>query len=278
MDKFKKFALRRPLLFGLLLIVLYSLLAALTYPVHFLFPETEAGTLYGDTLAEVIIFLFFLGVLWWFRWEKASGITRPGRGRLWLVVAAIVVYKVLVELFAFTGNFSIALPNSELDFAKILYYLPGSLVEETIARALVLVAMVMAWGETKRGQVKAVILSALVFGLLHLFNLFNRPAGEVLFQTVVVTLPGILYAALVLHGRTLWPAIIIHWLTNAAVNVKITGIENFEETFSMWLIFGVALIPLMAYSAYLIWKLPDAYHYDIEDTAVSPTPKPGFVQ
>jgi membrane protease YdiL (CAAX protease family) len=74
-------------------------------------------------------------------------------------------------------------------------------------------------------------------------------------------LPGILYAAIVFASRSLWPAIIIHWLTNAAVNIKITGFETYQEAFSMWIIFTVALIPLMAFSTYLIWKLPESYKF-----------------
>jgi hypothetical protein len=30
-------------------------------------------------------------------------------------------------------------------------------------------------------------------------------------------------------------------------------------------IFAVSLIPLMAYSAYLIWKLPESYEYEVDE-------------
>jgi hypothetical protein len=78
----------------------------------------------------------------------------------------------------------------------------------------------------------------------------------VLFQAIVVFLPGIFYAAIVLASRSLWPAILIHWLGNAAVNIKLVGIENYQETLTMWILFAIALMPILVYSAYLIRRLP----------------------
>lgn len=227
--------------------------------------ENEVGQLYGDAIAKLITFLVLLLLLWRFGWIKASGITRLGNTKTWLVVGGILVYKILIELFAFTGDISITLPNSQLGSANLIYALTTSIVEETMYRALVLIAMMLAWGGTKRGQVKAVLLSSLFFGLLHMFNVLIRPFGVVLFQALVATLPGILYAALVLTSRSLYPAIVIHWMTNAAVNIKMIGFENYQETFGMWVTFAVLLIPLMAYAAFIIWRLPESYEYEIEN-------------
>ena len=267
MNRFKKFAVNRPFLFGLVLIFIYVMLGTLTYPVHFLFPESEVGQLYGDALAKFIIFLSFLLILWRFGWIKASSINRLGNSRTWVIVIIILICKIPLELYAFTGDFAIKFPNSPLATAKLVFSLQASLVEETIFRALVLVAMISAWGETKNGQIKAVALSSLFFGVMHMFNIFIRPFGVVLFQAIVVSLPGILYAALVLSRKSLWPAIVLHWLTNAAVNIKLVGNDAFQETLSMWIIYSIILIPIVAYSAFLIWKLPESYRYEMNEEA-----------
>lgn len=267
MSKFRNFALNRPFLFGLILIVLYALLGTITYPVHFLFPENDLGQLYGDTLSKLIIFGIFLTILWKFGWIQFSKINSPGEPMTWLIVALILVYKILVELYAFTGNLSFPLSNPTLAIANLIYGLPNSLVEETMFRGLVLVAMISAWGSSKSGQIKAILLSSLFFGLMHLFNIIARPIGIVVFQAFIITLPGILYSAIVLARKSLWPAIIIHWLTNSAVNIKLIGYNNYQENLTMWGIFGLAFIPLIAYSAYLIWKLPESYQYEQDQTA-----------
>lgn len=261
MEKFKQFALRQPILFGFVLIFLFALLTTLTYPVHFLFPEGELAKYYGDAVSKFISFLVFLLLLWRFGWLRISGMTRLGNIWVWLVVAGLLLYKFPFELYAFTGDFSLPISNLPLAIANTIYYLPASLVEEVMYRGLVLTAMLIAWGDTKSGQVKAVLISSLLFGILHLFNIIARPIGVVLFQAVVVTLPGILYATLVLTSRSLWPAIIMHWLTNTAVNIKISGFATYQDTFTMWIIFGIALIPLMLFCAYLIRRLPESYKF-----------------
>lgn len=265
MNKFKNFALNRPILFSLVLIFVYALLGTLTYPAHFLFPESDVGQLYGDALSKFIIFLCFLLILWRFGWIKASRINRLGNILTWVIVIIILIYKIPLELYAFTGDFAIKVPNSPLAVANLVFSLQTSLVEETIFRALVFVAMISAWGETKKGQIKAIALSSLIFGIMHMFNIFIRPFGVVLFQAIVVSLPGILYATLVLSRKSLWPAIVLHWLTNAAVNIKLVGNDVFQETFSMWIIYAIILIPIVAFSIFLIWKLPESYRYEMEE-------------
>jgi membrane protease YdiL (CAAX protease family) len=252
MNKFKNFALKRPFLFGIVLMILYALLTALAYPVHYLFPENEAGQLYGDAVTKFLVFVVFLVVLWRFGWIQKSGITRFGIMRIWLVIAGLLVYLVVIQLYAFTGSFTITFLKSPLGYANLAFAISTSLVEETIVRGLVLIAMILAWGSTKQGQLKAILFSSMLFGIFHLFNIMVRPLGVVLAQALIVTMPGIFYAAIVLAHRSLWPAIVLHWFGNAAVNIKLIGNENYQETFTMWIIFAISLIPLIVYSAYLI--------------------------
>jgi len=256
MNKIKNFATNRPFLFGLILIILYSLLGTLTFPVHFLFPENEVGQLYGDALSKFIIFIIFLVLLWRFGWINASGLNRMGKIINWLIIGIILLYEIFTKLYAFTGGFALGLPSSPLEIANLVVNLPTSLVEEIMFRGLILVSMIMAWGNTKQGQIKAIILSSLFFGLIHLLNIIVRPVGVVFFQVIVVILQGMVYATIVLAFRSLWPSIIIHWLSNAAVNIMLVGNESYQETISMWLIYALTVIPLIIYSAYLVRKLP----------------------
>jgi membrane protease YdiL (CAAX protease family) len=258
MNKFKNFALMHPFLFGIVLILLYSMLATLAYPLHYMFPDNEVGQLYGDALVKLIVFLVFLTILWRFGWLSTSGITRAGKLKIWPIVAVLLIYRVLTELYAFTGSISIAFADPLLASAHLTLGLSTALLEETMVRGLVLIAMLLTWGSTKGGQLKAILFSSLLFGLIHLFNLLIRPFEVVLMQALILTLPGIFYAALVLRYRSLWPAIVIHWLGNAAVNIKLIGYENYQETFSMWILNGAFLLLLMAFSVYLIRGLPQS--------------------
>jgi membrane protease YdiL (CAAX protease family) len=221
---------------------------------------------YGDALSKVVVIAVFVFVLRRFGWLGASGLTRLANRRDWLVIAGLLIYLVFAKLYAFTGTLSLSLPSSPLQTAYLIATFPGSLLEEVLCRALVLIAMMLAWGDTKRGIVKSVVLSSVFFGMAHLVNVVVRPVGVVLFQAVVVSLPGILYGALVLKTRSLWPTTLIHWLTNAAVNMRIAEFAHYQETSTMWVWLALFLIPTTAYSAYVLWKLPDRYEYDQIDT------------
>jgi membrane protease YdiL (CAAX protease family) len=256
MQKLKDFARKRPFVFGLILFFFYAVLGALSYPVHFLLPETEGGQLIGDALSKLIAFLVFLFLLWRFDWLEGSGITRWGKPLVWVVFIPLLSLKVLGHLYAFTGDFSFPIQGGGLAASMLGLQLTTSLVEETMVRGLVLTAMITAWGSTKSGQFRAVVLSSLYFGLIHLINLAIRPAGVVILQALILSLPGLFYAALVLKYRTLWPGIIMHWLVNASVNIKLIGVENFQETLSMWAIIAAVSLPLAILGIYWVWKLP----------------------
>jgi membrane protease YdiL (CAAX protease family) len=258
MKKFKNFAIRRPFIFGIVLIFLYVIFVYLTYPINFLFPENEIGQFYSNAAIKLIISLIFLTILWNFGWLQTSGLTRFGDGKFWLVIAIILVYHVLVNLRFMTGDFAIAFPDSPLRIAILVYYFPASLMEEIMFRGLTLLAMVFAWDHTKKGLIKAALLSSLLFGLIHLINVVDLPIEVVFMEVLVAALLGFLWAAILLATRSLWPAIILHWLTNAAVNVKLVGMDNFQETFSMHLARAIFFIPLVVYGAYLVWKLPES--------------------
>ena len=78
-----------------------------------------------------------------------------------------------------------------------------------------------AWGATRNGILKAVLLSSLVSRGAHLFNAINTSLVPVVYQTLPALILGIRYTSLYLATRSTWPAIRLHWMTNALVNTKI---------------------------------------------------------
>jgi membrane protease YdiL (CAAX protease family) len=259
LDRIKAFSLRHPFWFGIALFFCFALATALTYPVHFLFPDTTAGVLYGDTLSRLVVAGLLLAVIWRFGWLEASGLSNLRLGWGWLVVVVVLLYKSTAELYAFTGSLRAVPPTSSFQFAQWLYYFFGALNEEFVARCLVLVAMLVAWGATRNGILKSVLLSSLLFGGAHLFNAINTPLVPVLYQTFLALVPGILYASFYLATRSMWPAILLHWITNALVNTKIATLPGYTETPTVWTLWGIALIPLLFFRVYLLWRVPWPY-------------------
>jgi hypothetical protein len=141
-------------------------------------------------------------------WWRHVGFRRSGRPGLdfllWLPLCPILVWNLSqIQTTELVG------PQRMLLWLAIT--LLAAFVEEVYFRGLVLRAL-----ETRR-ICKAAVVSALLFGSMHVFNLLAGTdavivAGQVAYATAI----GFAYAAYVLHTGLIWPVILVHALANFA--------------------------------------------------------------
>ena len=82
--------------------------------------------------------------------------------------------------------------------------------EELIFRGILLKVF-----ENRYGALKAIVLTSVLFGLWHLKNIFWLDLQQLFKQIVFTTFVfGPLTAWLTLKARTLWPAVILHYINN----------------------------------------------------------------
>jgi len=261
MKKFKKFAVRHPIVFGFIVIVLFTLLSTLVWPITqiFSFPE---GLEIGTALSKLVITACFTFILWRFGWVKTAGFASPGRKKVWLLAFVMMIYNAVFAAFAFTGSFIFILPSFDLTLAVIFFTFTTSLLEETMYRGLVLTALVKAWGSTRRGIFVAAIVSGLFWASTHLVNLIVRPFPVVALQVLGMAIPGFVYAAIVLSGRSIWPVIVFHWVVNLTVNLQAIQNPDFEETLPAWLLFNLVILPMVIVGIQLLRKVPLTQTYE----------------
>jgi membrane protease YdiL (CAAX protease family) len=255
MKKFEKFATRHPVVFGFIVIVLFALLSTLVWPITQTYPYPEGHEI-GTALSKLVITACFIFLLWRFGWIKIAGFASLGRKQVWLLATVMMIYNAVFAAFAFTGSFKFGLPGLNLTIAVIFFTFTTSLLEETIYRGLVLTALVKAWGSTRRGLFVAAIVSGLFWASTHLVNLTVHPFPVVALQVLGMAIPGFVYAALVLSGRSIWPVIVFHWVVNLTVNLQAIQNPNFEETLPAWLIFNLVVLPMVVVGVYLLQKVP----------------------
>ena len=255
MKKFMNFATRHPIVFGFIVIVLFALLSTLVWPIQQIYPYPEGHEI-GTALSKLVITACFMLLLWRFGWVKNAGFTSLGRKQVWLLAIVMMVYNAIFAVYAFTGSFKLGLPSIDLTLAVIFFTFTTSLLEETMYRGLVLTALVKAWGSTRKGLFAVAIVSGLFWASLHLFNLVVSPFPIVALQVVGMAVPGFVYAALVLYGRSIWPVIIFHWVINGMVTLQAVQNPSFEETQPAWLIFNLVVLPMVIAGIYLLRKVP----------------------
>jgi hypothetical protein len=203
--------------------------------------------------------LLFICVLWRFGWLESSGLTERGTLFAWALMLVVLAYDLLTTAYALFGSvgwFGLSDPN--LSAAVATNALTTGLIGEIPFRGIVLVAFVQAWGNSREGLIKAVLASSLLFGGLHVIHiLLGRPVPQAVLVAIAALLSGILYAALVLHGRTIWTAVVLHGVVNAVVAMRVLEAPAFAETVPA---LGLAIVlqsPLAILGAYLVYKLPE---------------------
>ena len=159
-------------------------------------------------LASGVTLYAFKKYLGWYvedgaRLSAFGQIRKVGVG--WLV-SALYLFTILICLFA-TRHYSVAHLNFNLDhqLSWLSIFLLAAVIEEIIARGIVFRLITDKWN-----VVAGLVVSSIVFGLVHLFN----PNATALSCLRIAITGGWLCAIAYAYHRTLWVPIGIHWAWN----------------------------------------------------------------
>ena len=249
MKKLESFTSQHPIATGFLLVVLFSLLSTLTWPIAQLYPYPE-GFEVSEAWVKILMAAFFIALLWRFGWLKTAGFLNFGENHIWRIVTPLIIYKIILSVYIFSGTSTFGFPNFSINLplflAIIFFFLATSLLEESMYRGFLLTAMLKSWGATRRGILLSAIVSGVFWGSMHFFNLIVRPFPVVFFQVLYTSLVGFYYAIFTISGRSIWPAIVFHWAINASVNLVLNQNPAFEETITLYIwLFVISLLPLL---------------------------------
>lgn len=128
--------------------------------------------------------------------------------------------------FIVLGVLSVVYSNLGIDFNKlnlldikviiiftISMFMVGA-AEELVFRGLLLNNMVKKWGTSRKGVIKAIAISAFIFGLIHLLSVFVAPPITVIVQAINAACAGVLFSVIYLRCKNIWAVIVIHMLVD----------------------------------------------------------------
>ena len=169
----------------------------------------------------IVAAFVFLSLL---RWWRQTGFTKGIRGK----DVPVCLFPTLLTLFIAFGALSpfiFGLMKISLDrlvFVAIYACLIG-VAEESIFRGIILQTLL------PKGVLRALFLSTLLFALLHVGNLFAGLSwGYILGQVLNAFGGGIAYAVMRVRTGSIWPAVILHSLTDfgALTLITTTGVPQ----------------------------------------------------
>ncbi len=225
MKPFTSVANKHPFIFVLSLTILWFVLALA-------FTGIASGALrlsYGDattaTIGRLAVTACLLFLVWRMGWPEASVIVRLGRWQVWLLALGGLIYFASASLYSFYGkvvfDFSslIRLPSARI---AILAIFVVGLSEEIMFRGVALHRLVRVWGPARQGVIGSVVLSSLLFSVLHITQVFTNgvPISLVLLLALETWIISMWWAALVLLSSSIWPAVMLHFIGNAVVAVQ----------------------------------------------------------
>ncbi len=187
--------------------------------------------------------LFFIG-----------GLSKIKPQKIWLSIFPLLFLVLL------NGLFLDAIPNSTtLNFLLLaIYCLSIGFSEELSIRSVLLPLIVNYFGNDRKAQVKAVLISAFIFGLLHLIKFDKGLYGEIS-QVIFATFIGVMFGAILLVIKRIYPLIIIHAIIDFVAKLDTINIPV-KETISNPMdiesaIFSIILtLPCFIYGIYVIKK------------------------
>jgi carboxyl-terminal processing protease len=249
MQKIQRFSLSHPIPFVILATVVWTVAAGIAAVLAAGTLQMPVADLLPQSLGTLTATAFLLVVMWRWGWLRAAGVSAPGSRRLWLVTAALAVYVILAYQVAFFGKIDLYTPalwDTGEAQTILLRQIVVAVVEETLFRSFLLVALVRVWGDSRRGFLAALIVPALMFGLLHTAQaLAGNPVDDTMMTILNCFVSGLWWGALVVLGGSLWPAVLIHATSNASYQITASGLRGFDATLGNYAAATGAELPLV---------------------------------
>lgn len=207
-----------------------------------------AGTVY------IVIVLAVLGYLGVFK-EKGDGFLRGFYTAGFMIGYCGYVFVAQIYVKSMGGEGELQSFGWIFVFALTMFLV--GLNEELVMRGAVLHLFLDKFQKTKAGVVLSIVLSSVIFGAAHLFNIVSGVSVmSAVSQAAQATLLGILFAAIYLRCGNLWITIIAHAVMDFAALIPsglfgmgdlIDGINqiswlNFVVTLPLFLIPSVILL------------------------------------
>jgi membrane protease YdiL (CAAX protease family) len=172
----------------------------------------------------------------------------------WRLMLVPLVYVLLLYPLLFTGTYRMPSESGLLLAMVAANGFAAGVMEELVFRGLVLGALLLSWGVSRRGLWRALVISGVLFSAPHGLNVLTGadPVMTVA-QLIWALLLGMVFGALVIAGGSLWPVAVLHGATNAFIHANRYGRDPATDL-STALLLALAPVPLLGYSWWLLGR------------------------
>ena len=224
MTEFRK---NHPLAYAALAVALGMAVALLVSYLAELGIDAGLPTAFGVVSAIVVKIVPIVVALAFLATTGKTGLVRPratGLGR------GIACGALLIVMFCVMGIYAIANVaageaevNVSIIVRALIYFLLVGIGEEFLARAVSAETLLEHYGLTHKGIVKACVVSGVIFGAMHIVNIFDADAASVAMQIVTTTGAGMVFGAIYFRCGNIWAGVVLHALWDASLLAATTS-------------------------------------------------------
>ena len=225
----KAFAEKRPILFEIILIIAAFVLAlALGIPCQFAGIEGELPMAIGRILAGIVLLLVF-------RW--CFDFSRQFKGLVVMLPALVFALWNVVNHFITKGEFN------PLTLEILILGLAPAIFEEVVFRGI-FIHNLKASGKS---DMAALIIPALIFGVIHLTNAVNGEVVQALVQTGYAVVVGLVLGAIYIKTGDIFSCMMAH----AAIDITNRVFAGGEVTPTPAVVAFIVMLVIM--TVYAFW-------------------------
>ncbi len=135
----------------------------------------------------------------------------------------------------------------------LIYCVAIALWEEFLCRGIILTNMLKKWGDSKEGIVKAVVLSAFIFGGAHIITGFGGDWLGTAIQIVYASFMGLLFGAIYIKTKSLASTVLLHFILNLTAYILPYIMPNFQSMNGLMFILSIfAFVCIWVIETYLL--------------------------
>ncbi len=136
----------------------------------------------------------------------------------------------------------------------IIFCILIGIAEEFLCRGWIQNEFIERYSENKRSVILSIVLSSLVFGLMHITNIYMQSLFETILQIINATALGILLGSIYYKTKNIWSVICLHAMYDAAIIIGemnlIKDCTYNDPTLGVTIVNGIGIILISA-----IWIL-----------------------
>jgi len=194
------------------IIILLLLVAMIVFSVvdFHLFENIKDQNMITNSILRLLGGFVFMIIITGFGYSKLFKASHFWKSLI-IIIPALIISINNFPIIAFLDGRAVLTEPVYRVFLFFIECLSTGFFEEIVFRGIILIYLVRRFAHLKNGFLLAILISSIIFGLVHIFNLYNGASIiDTLMQIGYSFLVGMMWAVMYLKTKNIWLVMLLH--------------------------------------------------------------------